>query len=175
LKPHQPQSLREQRTHFMNGCVCKEQNHKHTDRTITPCGLNCKKACLKCNVDATMFQSNDIIGYGLCFRNSTGQFIIVKYVFSQWFYFFSRYWLWFVTIFCFECACVYLYSTDTSNQSCVWCPTPTYVITFDYVIFSDYYQCQCLVRCPCQRFVGVCVLSCSSCQCFVGVCVCVYA
>ena len=31
-----------------------------------------QKGVLKCNVDATMFQNNVIIGYDLCFRTSMG-------------------------------------------------------------------------------------------------------
>lgn len=37
---------------------------------------------LKCNVDAAIFQSNSIAGYGLCFRNSMGQFLLGKSAFS---------------------------------------------------------------------------------------------
>lgn len=33
---------------------------------------------IKCNVDATFFNNNTIIGYEMCFRDSTSQFLLEK-------------------------------------------------------------------------------------------------
>ena len=58
----------------------KSQAHRPNHNTMW---VKPQEGMLKCNVDAAMFQNNAIEGYGLCFRNSMGQFIIGKSAFSS--------------------------------------------------------------------------------------------
>jgi len=49
----------------------QEQNLTHTSSWVKP-----PTGTTKCNVDATMFDNNTIMRYGMCFRNSLGQLLL---------------------------------------------------------------------------------------------------
>jgi len=67
----------ERRIPSTSGVVCKglnlKQNLNHQITWMKP-----TTCVLKCNVDATTFNNNTIVGYGVCFWNSMGHFILGK-------------------------------------------------------------------------------------------------
>lgn len=62
--------------------VCKEQKFRDTIWSIPPLGWNHRRprGRIKCNVDATLFNNNTIVGYGMCFRDSLGTSCMVNQV-----------------------------------------------------------------------------------------------
>jgi len=59
------------------GCMQRGKVRSRNDHTKQP-WIKPPPGMIKCNVDATSFNGNSIMGYSMCFRDSTGLFLLGK-------------------------------------------------------------------------------------------------
>jgi hypothetical protein len=58
-------------------CMQKIKNPPHHEEQLHV-WTKPQQGWIKCNVDAAIFNANTIMGYGICFRNSTDNFLLGK-------------------------------------------------------------------------------------------------